>query len=51
MVSTVAGVAGSAGHVDGKSAAAKFSSPMGVSCAADGSVWVADYNSDCIRLI
>jgi hypothetical protein len=51
MVSTVAGVAGSQGHVDGKGAAAKFSSPSGVSCAADGSVWVADYNNHCIRRI
>jgi streptogramin lyase len=51
MVSTVAGVAGSEGHVDGKGAAAKFSGPTGVSCAADGSVWVADFSNHCIRRI
>jgi streptogramin lyase len=50
-VSTVAGVAGSEGHVDGKGAAAKFNNPRGVSCAADGSVWVGDYSNHCIRRI
>jgi streptogramin lyase len=51
MVSTVAGVSGSAGHVDGKGTAAKFNYPVGVSCAADGSVWVADQSNHCIRRI
>jgi streptogramin lyase len=50
-VSTVAGVPGSAGHADGKGAEAKFNKPTGISCAADGSMWVADLSNHCIRQI
>jgi streptogramin lyase len=50
-VSTVAGVPSSAGHADGKGAEAKFNSPQDISCAADGSMWVADRNNECIRRI
>jgi streptogramin lyase len=50
-VSTVAGVAGSSGHADGKGAEAKFNNPVGISCAADGSMWVADTSNQCIRRI
>jgi streptogramin lyase len=50
-VSTVAGVAGSAGRADGEGSAAKFNHPKGVCACADGSVWVADQSNHCIRRI
>jgi streptogramin lyase len=50
-VSTVAGVAGSKGHVDGEGSAVNFNYPEGVCACADGSVWVADRDNHCIRRI
>ncbi|HEV2695705.1 MAG TPA: NHL repeat-containing protein [Verrucomicrobiae bacterium] len=50
-VSTFAGVAGAGGFLDGTTAAALFSSPLGLAVASDGSVYVADSGNHCIRKI
>jgi sugar lactone lactonase YvrE len=51
VVSTFAGAAGVAGRVAGRGAAARFSSPFGVTVDATGVLWVADTNNHCIRRI
>ena len=44
LVSTVAGLPGTSGYVtvDGKGTDARFRSPLGISLAPDGALWVAD---------
>jgi hypothetical protein len=49
-VSTLAG-SGQAGSTDGTGAAASFTGPMGVAVGADGTLYVAEYNSNKIRKI
>ncbi len=50
-VSTVAGVLGSAGIVEGAAATAKFSAPKGVTVAPNGNLYVADSNNYAVRAI
>ncbi|HEY4416495.1 MAG TPA: immunoglobulin domain-containing protein [Verrucomicrobiae bacterium] len=51
-VSTVAGIAGSAGYNDGAVGTAQFSRPTGVAVNSAGTViYVADYNNQVIRQI
>jgi DNA-binding beta-propeller fold protein YncE len=50
-VTTLAGLAGSAGSTDGTGAGARFNSPKGVAVDAVGNVYVADSNNDTIRKI
>ena len=50
-VTTVAGVVGSAGYLDGPVAMAQFNRPTGVAVDAAGTVYVADYNNHVIRKI
>jgi sugar lactone lactonase YvrE len=50
QVSTVAGD-GTAGHVDGPAAQARFNGPIGVAVDAKGNVFVADSYNDRIRVI
>ncbi|RZK32169.1 MAG: hypothetical protein EOO63_02150 [Hymenobacter sp.] len=50
VVSTLAG-RGTAGYLDGPAATAAFNYPIGVAVAGQGTVYVADYNNNCIRAI
>ncbi len=51
VVTTLAGLAGSQGHVDGVGAAARFASPCGIAVDASGNVFVSDSSSYTIRKI
>ena len=51
VVTTLAGVAGSSGHVDGIGAAARFASPTGIAVDSAGNVYVSDSASFTIRKI
>jgi len=51
MVTTLAGVAGSAGNNDGTGSAARFRNPRGVAVDGAGNVYVADSGNDTIRKI
>lgn len=42
VVSTLAGLAGQSGSVDGAGSAARFNSPRGIAVGGDGTVYVAD---------
>jgi sugar lactone lactonase YvrE len=50
-VTTIAGVAGSSGAVDGAGASARFSAPMGIVAGLSGRVYVADTGNHTIRVI
>lgn len=50
-VTTLAGLPGQPGWVDGTGAAARFNAPTGVALHADGSLWVADHDNEAIRRI
>ncbi|WP_394368790.1 NHL repeat-containing protein [Hymenobacter guriensis] len=50
QVSTVAGT-GTAGSSDGPGAAASFNTPIGLAVDRQGTVYVADYNNNKVRLI
>lgn len=51
VVTTLAGLAGSAGSDDGIGSAARFNHPTGVAVDAAGNVYVADFLNDTIRRI
>jgi sugar lactone lactonase YvrE len=51
VVSTIAGLAGSAGSADGPGSTARFRFPKGVAVDAAGKVYVADYGNETIRTI
>lgn len=51
LVTTVAGLAGSPGSADGPGSVARFNQPTGVVVGGDGSVYVADYGNNTIRII
>lgn len=51
VVSTVAGVAGPPGSVDGTGPGARFRSPVGVAVDRSGNVYVADWGNHVIRRI
>ncbi len=51
VVSTVAGLAGTAGSADGTGAAARFNYPEGVAVDVSGNVYVADTDNHTIRKI
>jgi uncharacterized repeat protein (TIGR02543 family) len=50
-VTTIAGIPGFAGSVDGTNATAQFSSPEGVAVDAAGNVFVADAGNNAIRRV
>ncbi|MEP6947542.1 MAG: hypothetical protein ABJA02_16605 [Acidobacteriota bacterium] len=50
-VSTIAGVDGHSGYLDGRTASALFNAPIGVAIASDGRIFVADTYNDKIRVI
>lgn len=51
VVTTLAGMAGSAGAVDGAGAAARFQYPSGIAVGRDQTVYVADTDNQLIRAI
>ena len=48
-VSTVIGVPGRAGYVDGTPDDALFNEPWGVAVDEEGTIYIADTNNKCIR--
>jgi len=50
-VTTLAGLAGSSGHADGKGAAARFGTFLGLAVTASGTVYVADSQNATLRKI
>jgi sugar lactone lactonase YvrE len=51
VVTTIAGLAGTAGSVDGTGAAANFSQPFGVAVDSAGNIYVSDFGNNSIRKI
>ncbi|MEJ0088157.1 MAG: hypothetical protein WDM80_00140 [Limisphaerales bacterium] len=50
-VTTIAGVAGASGFLNGAVASAQFNAPLGIAVAPNGAVFVADSGNHCIRKI
>ena len=50
-VTTLAGLAGTTGRVDGTGSQARFDHPAGVALDSDGNVYVADYGNQLIRRV
>lgn len=50
-VTTLAGLAGSAGNAEGTGSAARFSSPYGIALDGNGNLYVADRNNHTIRKV
>jgi sugar lactone lactonase YvrE len=51
VVTTIAGVAGTSGNVNGIGASARFDQPRGLAFDSSGDLYVADYNNHQIRKI
>ena len=51
VVTTLAGLAGAAGFVDGTGSAARFRNPVGASLDAAGNLYVADFNNEAVRKV
>ncbi|MFI5357256.1 MAG: protease pro-enzyme activation domain-containing protein [Opitutales bacterium] len=51
VVSTLAGLAGSSGHVDGTGSAARFTDPENLAVDAAGNIYVADGSGYTVRLV
>ena len=51
VVTTLAGTAGQSGSVDGTGAAARFNLPTGITCNAQGDLYVSDLGSHLIRKV
>jgi hypothetical protein len=49
MVTTVIGMGGTAGYVDGNSDIAQFNAPYGVCIDKDYTIYIADYGNQCVR--
>ncbi len=50
-VSTVAGLAGTSGHVDGTGSAARFNSPSGIVMGPDGDLYVTEDGGSMVRRV
>jgi sugar lactone lactonase YvrE len=51
LVSTLAGLAGYFGSIDGTNSAVRFNGPQGLATDSSGNIYVADYNNEVIREI
>ena len=51
VVSTLAGVAGQSGFLDGAAGTAEFGSPLGLAVATNGNIYVVDGGNHVIRLL
>ena len=51
VVSTLAGVAGQPGYLDGAAGAAQFGSPLGLAVATNGNVYIVDSGNHVIRVL
>jgi sugar lactone lactonase YvrE len=51
VVSTIAGLAGSIGSIDGTGSAARFNGPQGIAVGSGGTLYVSDTNNHLIRRI
>ncbi|MEY4568900.1 MAG: hypothetical protein RLZZ398_339 [Verrucomicrobiota bacterium] len=51
QVTTLAGLAGASGRVEGSSTAARFNTPFDIVAAADGNLYVADFQNGRIRKV
>jgi sugar lactone lactonase YvrE len=51
VVTTLAGLAGTAGSADGTGSAARFNNPIGVATDSSGNIYVADFGNSTIRKI
>ncbi len=51
QVSTLAGLAGTTGYVDGTGSTARFNLPVGIALDASGNLWVADAFNHAVRRI
>lgn len=51
VVSTIAGLSGQSGFTNGVRAAARFNSPLGITVAGDGTIFIADSGNHLIRAI
>ncbi len=51
VVTTLAGLAGSAGNVDGAGSAARFSNPAGIAVDSLGNLYVSDFGNNTIRKV
>ncbi len=51
VVTTLAGLAGNSGSVDGTGSAARFSAPYGITTLSNGDMVVADMDNHAIRYI
>ena len=51
VVGTVAGTPGTAGSTNGAGGQSQFNSPLGIAVLNDGSIAVADFSNDQVRLI
>jgi hypothetical protein len=50
-VTTIAGLAGNSGYLDGTDSGARFNEPLGLAVNSAGVIFVADYFNDCIRKV
>jgi sugar lactone lactonase YvrE len=51
VVTTLAGMAGQSGEVDGTGNVARFSAPHGITIDSSGNLYVADYTGQTIRMV
>jgi NHL repeat len=51
VVTTIAGLTGFGGYLDGTNSNARFSDPLGLAVDSAGSIFVADYFNNCIRKV
>lgn len=51
VVTTLAGVAGQGGYLDGTSSSAWFNDPLGIAVSSNGTVFIADGGNHCLRQV
>jgi streptogramin lyase len=51
VVTTIAGLAGDYGYLDGTNSGARFDDPLGLAVNSAGAIFIADFFNDCIRKV